>query len=147
MSTDHHPDGYQWHRRSDRYHDGGAETNRRRDTDYSLPEDEAHQEPQWSRQQPDEDWAPARGNAASDRQRAYLDAFYGNDRYQPRQLELEDEEEEYERERRRFPWVQVLLGVLLAAVVLAVGLHFLDNAGPLTPLKRAVDGLIGVQPQ
>ena len=104
----------------------------------------------WSRRQPQDDWQqeePPRRSVSS-RPRAYPDDLYPEDPYQPRQGEMEEDVYDDEEDRRRFPWLQILLGIVLTAVLLSVGLHFLDNPPAfLQPWKSWVDGLFGVRVQ
>ncbi|MDO5325096.1 MAG: PQQ-binding-like beta-propeller repeat protein [Clostridia bacterium] len=43
------------------------------------------------------------------------------------------------------PWLKILIGVIVAALLLAVALHFISDAGPLNPVKNAIDSLVNVQ--
>ena len=148
MSNDNRTNEQQRHRRSARHQIGGEEKYQQPSSAYSPSENADYSDQMWSRRQPQDDWqtADASGRSAGSRRRAYQDDLYPEDPYQPRQGNM-DEDDYEEEDRRRFPWLQILLGILVAAVILALGLHFLDNAGPLTPIKQAVDGLLGVQPQ
>ena len=119
------------HRRSDRHRGGeGGES-------AAAPRREASaREPQWVRQQPPADPAQENGYSAY-QQPARSAARQDDDAFMRRPVLLEEEYEEEEGEGRS-PWLKIVLGVVLAAVILCAALYFVPSAGPLQPLKDAV---------
>lgn len=135
------------HRRSDKHRDKqpSGETAPAYSRQMQQEEESAPQEIQWERRQPaswPEESAPPAYNAYTRR----ADPEDGEFRVRRRQITQEEEPEDdgYDDdfEERRFPWVKILIGVAAAALLLCVALHFINDAGPLNPLKSAIDGLI-----
>ena len=150
------------HRRSERHRDSEENTDARASAPSSrianetyvqrenyarqAPREEPAQEIKWQRRQPsilqeEEGGNAGAGSAYPPRRQA---GARQNDLYMRRPVALSDDEED-EEDERRFPWLRIL-GVLLVALLLfAVALHFVNDAGPLNPLKKAIDGLVSVQ--
>ena len=63
--------------------------------------------------------------------------------YMRRTPALEDDYED--DEERSFPWLKLIIGLLIAMLLLGVALHFIQDAGPLNPIKNAIDSLIMVK--
>ena len=134
------------HRRSDRYRDAQPAEEPARA--YAQPQQQQQQEEapsqeiQWERREPSswpEESAPPAYNAYA--RRAEPDS--GEIRPRRRAIEQEDEpDDSFDEDGRRFPIVKILIGVVIAALLLCVGLHFIGDAGPLNPVKKAVDGLL-----
>ena len=53
--------------------------------------------------------------------------------------------EDDEEDERSFPWTKVIVGLLIAALLFCVALHFIQDAGPFNPIKNAIDSLIQVK--
>ncbi|MBR6184721.1 MAG: PQQ-binding-like beta-propeller repeat protein [Clostridia bacterium] len=109
----------------------------------AAPETEsAQQEIQWERRQPSswpEESAPPAYNAYARR----ADQDDGDIRARRRQSEINDDfDDAYDDEERRFPWVKVLIGLVAAMLLFCVALYFIEDAGPLNPLKQSITGLL-----
>ncbi len=132
------------HRRSDRYRSAGQEGKEQQQPYPPQPQKEPQeeaQEIQWQRRTagswPEEDATPAY-NAYARRGDQNGDEMYMRQR-RPSQDELD--EEEYDDERR-MPWLKMLAAALAVVLLLCAGLHFIKDAGPLNPVKSAIDNLL-----
>ena len=129
------------HRRSDRYKNQSAPK-----VDipaYVRPnqDEEEQREIQWERRSPS-NWPEE--NADGRRESAPYNAqAFGEDqpRMRRQSAPLEELDEDFDDERR-VPWVKILLAALAVVLLLCVALHFMKDAGPLNPIKSAVDGLL-----
>lgn len=63
--------------------------------------------------------------------------------YMRRASALDDGYEE--DDERSFPWLKVIVGLLVIVLLFGVALHFIQDAGPLNPIKNAIDSLIQVK--
>lgn len=111
-------------------------------------ENEPVDEIKWQRRQPSswpeesEDYSAA----PAPRGRARQNASSVNERmYMRRSPSLEDPYDEDEEEERSFPWTKMIVGALIAVLLFGVALHFIQDAGPLNPIKNAIDGLFQVK--
>lgn len=121
------PEGWQAparHRRSDRH---------RQAESAQQPVRGQEEEIQWSRRAPDGNFAP---DPETDRPSVRLNE---DDR------EDFEDEEEADYGSSRFPWAKVICIAAAALVLLCGASLLLKDAGPLTPLKNAVSGLLNVQ--
>ncbi len=137
------------HRRSERRRQGadsGYEAPVVNSARQLPPENEPVDEIKWQRRQPsnwpeeNEDFSvpnPPRGRA---RQSAPVP---DQQMYMRRTPALDDGYEE--DDERSFPWLKVIVGLLIAALLFGVALHFIQDAGPLNPIKNAIDSLIMVK--
>ena len=141
------------HRRSDRHRQSG-ENNALQPPVYAQIEKPAAEEPaqeiQWQRRQPamyeDENGANAEGAYVPRRQPAVRQDSRQGNMYVRRPPALNDDyDEEYDEDERRVPWLKILIGMLVAVLLLAVALHFIQDAGPLNPVKNAIDSLLNVR--
>ncbi len=142
------------HRRSDRHRETGDHEKKipQQSAAYSQPDIPAEQEPapeiQWQRRQPamyqEDGGANARGAYTARRQPAARQDGRQDNLYMRRPA-LNDDFDEEEEDERRVPWLKILIGVIVAALLLAVALHFISDAGPLNPVKNAIDSLVNVQ--
>ena len=139
------------HRRSER---------RRQDAgkDYEAPivnrareipsESEPVDEIRWQRRQPS-NWPEENADysaAPAPRGRTRQSASAANERmYMRRTPAVEDPYDEDEEEERSFPWMKIIVGALIAVLLFGVALHFIQDAGPLNPIKNAIDGLVQVK--
>ncbi len=111
------------------------------------PSQEDIDEIRWQRRQPSnwpEENAPEPAPAPRRRASRANAADQDDQMFMRRPVALEDAMDE-EDEGRSIPWLKIIVGAFIVVLLLAVALHFMDNAGPLTPLKNAVDGLLNVQ--
>ena len=139
------------HRRSER---------RRQDAgkDYEAPvvnrarqlptENEPVDEIRWQRRQPS-NWPEENidySAAPAPRGRTRQSASAANERmYMRRSPAVEDSYDEDEEEERSVPWMKIIVGALIAVLLFGVALHFIQDAGPLNPIKNAIDGLVQVK--
>lgn len=132
------------HRRSDRHKTGNEEAPQAYQPRASVqPQGEYQGQPtsqtqQWVRQQPPQEpdqteyapyQRPARQNMRQD------------DGFMRRPVALEEEYED-EGEGRSIPWLKIVIGVIIAALLLCVLLYFLPDAGPLNGLKKGIENAV-----
>ena len=134
------------HRRSDRHQQGNsprASSYPERESSRQDDPNEAPREIQWQRRQPGMWQEPAEEDSGAYSRRRNA-AVQENDPYGQRPRYLDEDEDDYddEDEPRRFPWFKILLAVLLIVVALLAGVYFIEDAGPLNPVKDALHNLI-----
>ena len=138
------------HRRSERHRQGagsGYEAPAVQPARQVPPENEPVDEIKWQRRQPsnwpeENDSFSAAPVARGRRQNA---AAPDEQMFMRRTPALNDAYDDEEDEERTFPWLKVIVGLLIAVLLFGVALHFIQDAGPLNPIKNAIDGLITVK--
>ena len=135
------------HRRSDRHQSGSVnKTVEQVPATHARPiqdsASEAPQDIQWQRRQPtlQEDTGarayPPRRQAAPRQQ---------DDLYMRRQIPAEGEFDDEDADERRVPWLKILVALAAVGLLFAVALHFVKDAGPLNPVKNAIDSLVNAK--
>ena len=138
------------HRRSDRHRQDAGK-------DYEAPavsaarqlppENEPADEIKWQRRQPsswpEENEGYASSAASGSRRRQPSAPVPDEQMYMRRTPELDDAYDD-EEEERTFPWMKIIVGALIVVLLFGVALHFIQDAGPLNPIKNAIDGLVQV---
>ena len=150
LSNDHYNDSFSdpqppvRHRRSDRHRQGGeypAESPR----PSRQREEEEPREIQWQRRQP-EMWQDENEGQAPAYQPRRREPTMDDGPYMRRpSAPQETDDDDYDDEPRRFPFFKILAVVLVLLVLLGGALFFLEDAGPLNPIKEALTGLVKVQ--
>ena len=138
------------HRRSERRRDAGNtyDAPASSPSRQVAPENEPLDEIKWQRQRPsnwpneNDSFSSAPGPRARNRQSAPGPDEQMYMRRTPAQVDSYDDEDD---EERSFPWMKLIVGLLIASLLFCVALHFIQDAGPLNPLKNAIDGLITVK--
>ena len=132
------------HRRSDRHAGASsASANPKQEKNiYSGGEresDEAPRDIQWQRRQPEmwQEEADARNSAYPPRRVASS----RDDQYARRPLPQEEDEYE-DDEPRRFPWGRIILIPLVAILLFLTAIYFMEDVGPLNPIKNALHSLV-----
>ena len=130
------------HRRSDRHRQGDIPAE---SPSYSQDrQEEAPQEIQWQRRQPTPMWQEEDDGQTRAYQSRRQEPALDDGLYMRRPLPPEEDDEE-EDERRGIPWLKIAAIVLALLALLAAALFFLKDAGPLNPLKEALNSLVHVQ--
>ena len=137
------------HRRSERRRQsggGGYEAPAVNTARTLPPENEPVDEIKWQRRQPSS-WPEENDSfsaSTASRGRSRQSAPVPDEQlYMRRTPDLDngyDDEDE-----RSFPWLKVIAGLVIALLLLCVALHFIQDAGPLNPIKNAIDSLITVK--
>ena len=131
------------HRRSERrrqsaggnYESPAVTPSRQVPADYE-PVDEI----KWQRRQPS-NWPEESESFSAPRGRSRHAAPSPDEQMYMRRTPPPDDGYEDEEERS-FPWMKLIVGLLIALLLLGVALHFIQDAGPLNPIKNAIDSLI-----
>ena len=112
------------------------------------PENEPADEIKWQRRQPSswpEENEGYSSPAASGSRRRQQSAPVPEERmYMRRTPELDDAYDD-EDEERSFPWMKIIVGALIVVLLFGVALYFIQDAGPLNPIKNAIVGLVQVK--
>ena len=139
------------HRRSDRHRAGGrADNGDRAIQDRAVqdrPSEEAPQEIQWQRRQPAM-WQEAdEGGKTRAYQARRQESAQDDGLYMRRPLPDDENDADYEDEDapRRFSFLKIILIALILLALLLAGVYFMKDAGPLNPIKDALNSLIRVQ--
>ena len=112
------------------------------------PEQEPLDEIKWQRRQPsnwpeeNDSFASAPSPRARKRQAA---PDPDEQMFMRRTASPDDAYDEEEEEERSFPWLKIIVGLLIALLLFGVALHFIKDAGPLNPIKNAIDSLVTVK--
>lgn len=140
------------HRRSDRHHQSGENSAVQapaHSPSGTPAEEEPAQEIQWQRRQPaiyeEGNSVNSSGPVVSRRRPAPAQDDRQENMYARRSAVQNDDYDDDEEDERRIPWLKILIGLLVVLLFLGVALHFINDAGPLNPVKNAVDGLLNVQ--
>ena len=112
------------------------------------PENEPTDEIKWQRRQPsswpEENEGYSSPAASGSRHRQQSAPVPDERMYMRRTPELDDAYDD-EDEERVFPWMKIIIGALIVVLLFGVALHFIQDAGPLNPIKNAIDGLVQVK--
>ena len=136
------------HRRSERRQGAGSgyEAPAVQSARQLPPENEPVDEIKWQRRQPsnwpEENEGFSVSNTPRGRGRQSV-PVPDQQMYMRRTPALDDGYEE--DDERSFPWLKVIVGLLIAVLLFGVALHFIQDAGPLNPIKNAIDSLIMVK--
>ena len=132
----------QRHRRSDRYRQTGDSGPSYTPAPPAQQQEEEERSIQWQRRQPSS-WPDEELQGAASYSRRRSAPSQDDQMYMRRPVEMDDDYDD--DEGPSFPWMRVIVGLLVAAVLFVVALHFIHDAGPLTPIKNAIDSLVTVK--
>ncbi|MBR5111518.1 MAG: PQQ-binding-like beta-propeller repeat protein [Clostridia bacterium] len=135
------------HRRSERHRQETEKTAQAPAVNSSRqlpPEQEPADEIKWQRRVPS-NWPEENDSFASSpmpRGRKRQPSVYSDDQmYMRRSVPLDDDCDD-DGDTRSFPWMKLIVGLLIVVLLGCVALHFIQDAGPLNPIKNAIDGLV-----
>ena len=135
------------HRRTERRRSEAEKTEQTPVTNSSrqVPlEQEPVDEIKWQRRVPS-NWPEENDSFSSSsvpRGRKRQTPLYSNDQMYMRRNAPLDNDPDDEEESRSFPWLKVIVALLIVALLGCVALHFIQDAGPLNPVKNAIDSLV-----
>ncbi len=112
------------------------------------PEQEAADEIRWQRRQPSnwpEENSDFSQNPVPRGRRSQVPPAQDEQMYMRRSVNLNSAYDDDEEDERSFPWMKVIVGLVIAVLLFCVALHFIQDAGPLNPIKNAIDGLVNVR--